>query len=182
MFFYAAESFGENDLLAAGRRASGNRRNKNGSPLPPRIAAGTGGSFKAFQTLTERVNHMYSIDLQSRTPIYEQLYKKIIELILKRELMPNDKLPSVRELAKELGVNPNTVSKAFQLLERDKVIYSLAGRGSFVANVNAEAVKDAALADFDKAVSEALNAGIGKNELTERISCACAQGPGDERS
>ncbi|MBQ8786094.1 MAG: GntR family transcriptional regulator, partial [Oscillospiraceae bacterium] len=45
---------------------------------------------------------MYNIDLQSRTPIYEQLYKKIIELILKKELMTNDKLPSVREIAKEL--------------------------------------------------------------------------------
>ena len=112
---------------------------------------------------------MFSIDLQSRTPIYEQLYKKIIELILKRELLPNDKLPSVREIAKELGVNPNTVSKAFQLLEHDKVIYSLAGRGSFVANINTEAVRDAALADFDKAVAEALGAGISKTELTERI-------------
>ncbi len=112
---------------------------------------------------------MYNIDLQSRTPIYEQLYKKIIELILKKELMPNDKLPSVRELAKELGVNPNTVSKAFQLLERDKVIYSLAGRGSFVCNVNPEAVKDAALADFDKAVTEALAAGVERAELIRRI-------------
>ncbi|MCM1024741.1 MAG: GntR family transcriptional regulator [Prevotella sp.] len=113
---------------------------------------------------------MYSIDLQSRTPIYEQLYKKIIELILKRQLKPNDKLPSVRELAKDLGVNPNTVSKAFQLLERDKVIYSLAGRGSFVANVSAEAVRDAALADFDKAVAEALSAGLTRPELAERIT------------
>ena len=112
---------------------------------------------------------MYNIDLQSRTPIYEQLYKKIIELILKRELLPGNKLPSVRELAKELGVNPNTVSKAFQLLERDKVIYSLAGRGSFVSNVSPDAVKESALADFDKAVSEAINAGISKSELKERI-------------
>ncbi|MBQ3161604.1 MAG: GntR family transcriptional regulator [Oscillospiraceae bacterium] len=112
---------------------------------------------------------MYNIDLQSRTPIYEQLYKKIIELILKKELMPNDKLPSVRELAKELGVNPNTVSKAFQLLERDKVIYSLAGRGSFICNVNPEAVKDAALADFDKAAAEAIAAGVEKTELIRRI-------------
>lgn len=112
---------------------------------------------------------MYNIDLQSRTPIYEQLYKKIIELILKKELLPNDKLPSVRELAKELGVNPNTVSKAFQLLERDKVIYSLVGRGSFVCNVNPDAVKESALADFDRAVSEALAAGIAKEELAERI-------------
>lgn len=131
---------------------------------------------------TERVNFMFSIDLQSRTPIYEQLYKKIIELILKRELMPNDKLPSVRELAKELGVNPNTVSKAFQLLERDRVIYSLTGRGSFVANINAEAVKDAALADFDKAVAEAVNAGISKNELTERISGFNISDLGDVKS
>ena len=112
---------------------------------------------------------MYNIDLQSRTPIYEQLYKKIIELILKKELMPNDKLPSVREMAKELGVNPNTISKAFQLLERDKVIYSLAGRGSFVCNVNPDAVKDAALADFDKATAEALAAGVEKTELIRRI-------------
>lgn len=162
MYFYAVDSFIGNDLLAAERQRYG-----NGQPL------NVGGSFsknELIKAFTERVNFMYDIDLQSRTPIYEQLYKKVVELILKRELMPNDKLPSVRELAKELGVNPNTVSKAFQLLERDKVIYSLAGRGSFVAKVNAEAVKDAALSDFDKAVTEALNAGITKGELTARIN------------
>ncbi|MDE6596329.1 MAG: GntR family transcriptional regulator [Oscillospiraceae bacterium] len=113
---------------------------------------------------------MYNIDLQSRTPIYEQLYKKVVELILRNELKPNDKLPSVRELAKELGVNPNTVSKAFQLLERDKVIYSLAGRGSFVSNVSTDSVKETALEDFDRAVAEALNVGITKKELTDRIN------------
>ena len=113
---------------------------------------------------------MYSIDLQSRTPIYEQLYKKVLELILKNELKAGDKLPSVRELAKSLGVNPNTVSKAFQLLERDKFIYSLAGRGSFVSDVSADSVKENALADFDRAVSEAINAGISPKELVERIN------------
>ena len=112
---------------------------------------------------------MYTIDLQSRTPIYEQLYKKVLELILKDELKSGDKLPSVRELAKSLGVNPNTVSKAFQLLERDKVSYSLAGRGSFVSNINADSVKENAFADFDRAVSEAIEAGITQNEHLERI-------------
>lgn len=112
---------------------------------------------------------MYSIDLQSRIPIYEQLYKKVVELVLKGELKAGDKLPSVRELAKNLGVNPNTVSKAFQLLERDNVIYSLAGRGSFISNINTDTVKENAFADFDRAVSEALSAGITKEELTERI-------------
>ena len=113
---------------------------------------------------------MYTIDLQSRIPIYEQLYKKVLELILKDELKPGDKLPSVRELAKSLGVNPNTVSKAFQLLERDKVIYSLAGRGSFVSDVSTDSVKESAFADFDRAVTEAVNAGISRKELTERIN------------
>lgn len=112
---------------------------------------------------------MYDIDLQSRVPIYEQLYKKITELILKGELKKNDKLPSVRELAKELGVNPNTISKAFQTLEHDKIIYSLAGRGSFVASVEAEGLKKRALEDFDKAISEALCTGITQRELIERI-------------
>ncbi len=113
---------------------------------------------------------MYTIDLQSRTPIYEQLCKKITELILKGELKPDDKIPSVRELAKELGVNPNTVSKAFGILERDKIIYSIAGRGSFVAEVKADSLKEKAFADFDEAVKEALGAGISRGELIERIN------------
>ena len=112
---------------------------------------------------------MYDIDLQSRTPIYEQLYKKVVELILKKELKTGDKLPSVRELAKSLGVNPNTVSKAFQLLERDNVIYSLAGRGSFVSDVNTDKVKEKAFSEFDKAVDEALDAGISREKLAERL-------------
>ena len=112
---------------------------------------------------------MYNIDLQSRTPIYELLYKKVIELILKKELKTDDKLPSVRELAKSLGVNPNTVSKAFQLLERDNVIYSLAGRGSFVSGFNTNGVKEKALADFDKAAAEAISAGATADELAERL-------------
>lgn len=125
---------------------------------------------------------MYSIDLQSRTPIYEQLYKKVVELILKDELKAGDKLPSVRELAKSLGVNPNTVSKAFQLLERDKVIYSLAGRGSFVADISADSVKESAFADFDRAVSEALDAGISRKELKERIDSGGRNGSGENGS
>jgi len=112
---------------------------------------------------------VFDIDLQSRTPIYEQLYKKIIELIMKKELNPNDKLPSVRELAKDLGVNPNTVSKAFQMLERDKILYSLAGRGSFVADVKTDFMKNKAFEDFDIAVNEALGVGIKKQELIDRI-------------
>lgn len=110
---------------------------------------------------------MYVIDLQSRTPIYEQLYNKITELILKQELKANEQLPSVRALAKELGVNPNTVSKAYQELERNKIIYSLAGRGSFVSDANIDALKNNAMEKFAAAAKEALSAGISMIELTE---------------
>ena len=126
---------------------------------------------RAYSTVStrERSNSMFNIDLQSRTPIYEQLYKKIVELIIKQILKANDQLPSVRILAKDLGVNPNTVSKAYQQLEHDGVIYSLAGRGSFVADVNKFIIKEKALTDFDISVKEATNAGITKDELSKRI-------------
>ena len=77
---------------------------------------------------------MIAIDLQSRVPIYEQLGGKICELAVIGELQPNGQLPSVRTLARELGINPNTVQKAYQDLEREGIIYSVAGRGSFLSD------------------------------------------------
>ncbi|MBQ7784366.1 MAG: GntR family transcriptional regulator [Oscillospiraceae bacterium] len=117
---------------------------------------------------------MLDIDLQSRIPIYEQLYKKVVELVIKKQYMPNDKLPSVRELAKELGVNPNTVSKAFQMLERDGIIYSLAGRGSFISDKNNDAILKNAKTNFANAVNEAFTAGLNETIMTDiikEISC-----------
>ncbi len=108
---------------------------------------------------------MYDIDLQSRTPIYEQLYKKVVELAVKKMLMPGDKLPSVRELAKELGVNPNTVSKAFQMLERDGIINSLPGRGSFISNKNSGIIRKNAEEHFSAAVKNAVSAGLGRETM-----------------
>ena len=62
---------------------------------------------------------MFSIDLSSRVPIFEQLYNNVVRLISLGVLAPNDKLPPVRTLATKLSVNPNTVSKAYKLLESD---------------------------------------------------------------
>lgn len=112
---------------------------------------------------------MFDLDLQSRIPIYEQLYKKIVELIIKGVLKEHEQLPSVRSLAKDININPNTVAKAYQELERNNIIYSAAGRGSFVAGINETAVKEYILGDFDHAVKEALKSGIEKSELKERI-------------
>ena len=82
----------------------------------------------------------------------------------------NDQIPSVRTLAKELGINPNTVANAYQELERNKVIYSLSGRGSFVAKINNSTIRNYILSDFDNAVYDALKSGITKPELINRIN------------
>ncbi|MBC8570819.1 GntR family transcriptional regulator [Oscillospiraceae bacterium NSJ-54] len=76
---------------------------------------------------------MITLDMHSRVPIYEQLCQRVTELVAAGALEPGDQLPSVRLLARDLGVNPNTVNKAYQELERKGVICSVAGKGSFVS-------------------------------------------------
>lgn len=112
---------------------------------------------------------MFSIDLTSRIPIYEQIYEKIISLILNGTLKENDQLPSVRSLAKSTGVNPNTVAKAYQELERNKIIYSVPGRGSFISAQDNDEFRAKVLEDFDSAVNEALDRGITTSELKDRL-------------
>jgi len=112
---------------------------------------------------------MFSIDLTSRTPIYEQIYENIIGLIVKGRLAENDQLPSVRAFAKDAGVNPNTVAKAYQELERTGIIYSVPGRGSFIAKPDSTVFQGAVLADFDSAALACADRGIDKQVLTEHL-------------
>ena len=70
--------------------------------------------------------------MRARKPLGDQLTDNIKELILTEELKPDDKLPSVRSLARELGINPNTIQKAYSELERCGIIMTLPGRGSIV--------------------------------------------------
>lgn len=80
---------------------------------------------------------MFNINASSDKPIYEQIIDNIKELSFKNILKPNDKLPSVREMASMLSVNPNTVSKAYQELERQKITHTIRGRGTFISeNIN----------------------------------------------
>lgn len=74
------------------------------------------------------------VDLRSRTPIFEQIIECVRDLVIRGILQPDEHLPSVRVLAAELAINPNTIQKAYGELERQGVIYSLAGRGNFVAS------------------------------------------------
>ncbi|HKM31928.1 MAG TPA: GntR family transcriptional regulator [Oscillospiraceae bacterium] len=114
---------------------------------------------------------MFAIDMYSRAPIYEQLYKRVAELVMQGALESDDKLPTVRMLAKELGVNPNTVQKAYQELERDGIIYSQAGRGSFISplDTSKEIIKEKIITEFRAAVVQALRVGLQKPELIMEI-------------
>ena len=77
---------------------------------------------------------MLRIDPRSSTPIYEQIELGIKELILKGALKYGEKLPSVREMSSILTINPNTISKAYGELEREGVIETLRGKGTFITD------------------------------------------------
>lgn len=111
---------------------------------------------------------MISIDVTGRTPIYEQICRAVCSEITRGVLKENDRIPPSRILAQQLGLNPNTVAKAYQILERDGIIYTVAGRGSFVAATNGRA--DSTLTkDFEEKAREALAAGIPKETLVKII-------------
>lgn len=76
---------------------------------------------------------MFEIDYRSRVPLYQQIVENVERLAARGVLAPDSKLPSVRALAVELSLNPNTVSRAYSELESKGVIYSLPGRGNFIA-------------------------------------------------
>ncbi|TFE19837.1 GntR family transcriptional regulator [Cohnella luojiensis] len=75
---------------------------------------------------------MIQINERSMTPIYEQIINQVKELIVKGGLREGDKIPSVRELSGMLLINPNTVAKSYQELERQGVIATARGKGAFV--------------------------------------------------
>jgi len=75
---------------------------------------------------------MIRIDTNSSKPIYEQIYSEFVRLIVSRVLKPDEKIPSVRELASTVRINPNTIHKAYKLLEMDEYIRSEQGKGYFV--------------------------------------------------
>ena len=76
---------------------------------------------------------MLQIDYRDRRPIYEQISEKMKELIIKGVLKPDERIPTVRELAQSLTINPNTIQKAYKDLEDKGYIYSVRGKGSFAA-------------------------------------------------
>ncbi len=112
------------------------------------------------------------VDLRSRTPIFEQIVNSVRDLVVKGLLKPDEHLPSVRALATELAINPNTIQKAYGELERQGIIYSLAGRGNFVASdisLIKDAHRDELLLTLKKSVQAAHEHGISESEINACI-------------
>ncbi|CQR47879.1 HTH-type transcriptional repressor YtrA [Paraliobacillus sp. PM-2] len=127
---------------------------------------------------------MFDLDLRSRKPIYEQLVDKFKELIINDVMQTDEKLPSVRILAQQLTVNPNTIQKAYRELETQGYIYSVKGKGSFVdgtaKKVSSHEVNKIR-SDLEKRLAEAFFIGITKDEIYKIIELTYEQiGGGDK--
>lgn len=114
---------------------------------------------------------MFSLDYKSRLPIYEQLYKSITRMAALGGIEKNEQLPSVRALAQELGVNPNTVQKTYQMLERDGIIYTVPGKGSFIAQDTSALLQQRELAaeKLKVAIQSAVDCGITQEEVLQQV-------------
>ena len=114
---------------------------------------------------------MILIDYTDRRPIYEQAAEKIAELIMKGALPAQSQLPSVRSLAMELSINPNTIQRAYAELERQGYIYTVKGRGSFVAENGKmkDNRKKELLIQVSEMIDEAIRLGISGEELKNMV-------------
>ncbi len=114
---------------------------------------------------------MITIDLSSTVPIVEQLRAEIRQAIAAGELEPGDPLPTVRQLADDLGINLNTVARAYRLLESDGLVSSIRGRGSIVRSATeAPAIAEQSLKQrlgrsIRALVADARLAGLNRREL-----------------
>ena len=114
---------------------------------------------------------MIVIDYKDNRPLYEQIVERFQVLIEKGVLKPETQIPSVRSLAMELSINPNTIQKAYAELERRGFIYTVKGRGNFVAyDEELKQKRRKELSDiFQNMVLEAHNAGISRQEFLDII-------------
>lgn len=121
---------------------------------------------------------MLVIDKFSRKPIYEQVIEGIERDIITGILSEKEQLPSIRELSAMLSVNPNTIQKAFQELDRNGVIVSGQGRGCFVAEGAVRSIRErlsVKLTEIEVIASELAQAGIEEEKALDAVRRAYAK-------
>ena len=110
---------------------------------------------------------MIVLDYRDRRPLYEQVTEKLEELMFSGVLPSDSRLPSVRSMATELSINPNTIQRAYAELERQGYIYSIQGKGSFVSDGRhlAEGIRKDWEKQFDAAIEEGLRIGVSYQDM-----------------
>lgn len=118
---------------------------------------------------------MFSVNYRDPRPIYEQVKDGLRRAILTGVLAPDDKIPSVREAATQLVINPNTIQKAYRELESEGYIYSVPGKGSFVSDcVEARSLRKRELFErLDETVAELSHIGVSMEELCAHVAQRC---------
>lgn len=114
---------------------------------------------------------MILLDYRDKRPIYEQVVEKLERLIVGGALEPDAKMPSVRSMGVELAVNPNTIQRAYNQLEQEGYLYTVSGRGSFVAPESEwrEGKKKKMLDEWRQVTERAKEAGLGAEELKAEL-------------
>lgn len=115
---------------------------------------------------------MINLDYQSRTPIYEQIIKQIEKYVALGILKPKEQIPSIREMAGTLGINPNTVKKAYSELENKGVIQTFSTKGTFISD-NVDEIKkiniESKIDEIKGIIAELEKFGITKDEIIEKL-------------
>ena len=117
---------------------------------------------------------MIRLNYRDARPIYEQVKDGLRRLVVTGALQAGDRLPSVRSLASSLAINPNTIQRAYEALEREGYLYTVAGKGSFASpQADVDAGRRARLLEqFDQSAAELLFLGMTVAELGARLQAA----------
>lgn len=121
---------------------------------------------------------MIAINYRDPRPIYEQIQAELRRLMLTGALPPGSRLPSVRELAGQLAINPNTIQRAYETLEQEGYVYSVPGKGSFAAQRDEidSTRREELLARLDELAEELLYLGVTPEEIARRCQRAAEEG------
>ena len=115
---------------------------------------------------------MLQLNYRDAKPIYEQVKEGLVSLMISGGLKEGEKLPSVRTMASSMAINPNTIQRAYEALEQEGYIYSVLGRGSFVAaraDISPQR-REELLAVWDKVTGELFFLGVAEGELKLRLN------------
>jgi len=118
------------------------------------------------------MDNIVNLDYQNRQPIFKQITTQIKKYVALGILKPKDKLPSTREMASELGVNPNTIRKAYSILENEGVIVTISTKGTFIAD-NPSEIKQTminnGINEINEKIKELTKLGVTKEEILKKL-------------